>query len=182
MQLRPILTLTTFLPYRLHSFIKRLSASLEGVSDSFHALPGFLEKKEFTSDLKNVFIKPEHKGKKILIVEDDKDTLDGLNVLLIKSGIKTYPCVSVASASELLEKTAFDMVISDIRLPDGDGYEIYRRAKNLYPGVPVILVTAFGYDPNHTIVRASESGIKGIIFREKPLSWKSICDLISSNL
>ena len=59
----------------------------------------------------------------------------------------------------------FDLLISDIKMPDKTGYEIFAAARKTLPGLPVILMTGFGYDPHHSIVRASEEGLQCVLFK-----------------
>ena len=46
-------------------------------------------------------------------------------------------------------------------MPDKTGYDVFAAARRKSPTVPVILMTGFGYDPNHCIVRASQEGLAG---------------------
>jgi DNA-binding NtrC family response regulator len=59
----------------------------------------------------------------------------------------------------------FDLVISDIKMPHKNGYEIFAAANKIGHGPPVILMTGFGYDPNHAIVRASQEGLAAVLFK-----------------
>ena len=56
-------------------------------------------------------------------------------------------------------------MLSDIKLPDANGYEVFTKAREVLPEVPVVLMTGFGYDPDHTIVRASADGVQGILLK-----------------
>lgn len=58
-----------------------------------------------------------------------------------------------------------DLILSDIHLPDKTGYEIFTAARAVLPQVPVILMTGFGYDPHHSIVRASQAGLSAVLFK-----------------
>jgi DNA-binding NtrC family response regulator len=68
------------------------------------------------------------------------------------------------------------MVLSDIRLPDASGYEVFSKTREIMPDVPVILMTGFGYDPDHTIVRASADGVQGILL--KPFRTSQLIEAI----
>ncbi|MFN0010283.1 MAG: response regulator [Phycisphaerales bacterium] len=59
----------------------------------------------------------------------------------------------------------FDLLISDIKLPDKTGYEIFAAARKQNDRLPVILMTGFGYDPHHSIVRASQEGLSCVLFK-----------------
>jgi CheY-like chemotaxis protein len=70
-----------------------------------------------------------------------------------------------AAAAGAAGAATFDLLVSDIRLPDKTGYEIFAAAKSNNPGLPVILMTGFGYDPHHSIVRASQEGLSCVLFK-----------------
>ena len=59
----------------------------------------------------------------------------------------------------------FDLVISDVRMPDANGYEVFRATKDANPATPMMLMTAFGYDPHHSIVRSSQEGLHCFLFK-----------------
>ncbi|MBX9738306.1 MAG: GAF domain-containing protein [Phycisphaerales bacterium] len=69
------------------------------------------------------------------------------------------------STPQPAQHTHFDLLISDIKMPDKTGYEIFAAARKTLPGLPVILMTGFGYDPHHSIVRASEEGLQCVLFK-----------------
>jgi DNA-binding NtrC family response regulator len=58
-----------------------------------------------------------------------------------------------------------DLVVSDIRMPDHNGYELFAATQKLKHPPPVILMTGFGYDPHHSIVRASQEGLQCVLFK-----------------
>src|SRR6185437_1704782 len=72
---------------------------------------------------------------------------------------------SGAEAIALLEQVEFDLVISDIKMPDKTGYDVFAAARRRSQTIPVILMTGFGYDPNHSIVRASQEGLQAVLFK-----------------
>ncbi len=53
----------------------------------------------------------------------------------------------------------YDIIISDIRLPDYSGFDLLMKLKELLPHVPLILMSGFGYDPGHSIVKARQAGL-----------------------
>ena len=50
-------------------------------------------------------------------------------------------------------------------MPVKNGYEVFAAAKNENPNTPVILTTGFGYDPNHSIIRARREGLSAVLFK-----------------
>lgn len=59
----------------------------------------------------------------------------------------------------------YDAILSDIRLPDCSGYELLMQLKELQETPPLILMTGFGYDPGHVIVKARQAGLKAVLFK-----------------
>ena len=84
----------------------------------------------------------KHKGK-ILIVEDEKSMREVLRILLEGEGYE----VSIASDGLMgiasLEKDIFDLVITDVKMPRADGFEVLKRIKEIAPETIVIMITAF---------------------------------------
>jgi len=85
------------------------------------------------------------KGRKILLVEDHADTLHILSRLLQKWGYRVECADCVAKALELAQGESFDILISDIGLPDGSGLDIMRQMKERY-GLRGIALSGFGTD------------------------------------
>ena len=80
----------------------------------------------------------------VLLVEDDEIMRMSLEDRLHLDGIAVRAVCDTASAREELDKGDIDLVVSDIRLPDGTGIELFSDISNYFPGIPVILMTAYG--------------------------------------
>ncbi|MEM1167308.1 MAG: response regulator [Planctomycetota bacterium] len=112
-------------------------------------------------------------GKRILVVDDDQSMRDTISDILSACGARVVTCESAASAKKLLKQwqltfdadEAFDLVISDIDTGDGTGYDVFSAARAASESLPVILMTGFGYDPHHSIVRASQEGLQSVLFK-----------------
>ena len=68
-------------------------------------------------------------------------------------------------AVALMRQTPYSAALVDIRLPDLDGYEIFHRLHEIQPQTPVILMTGFGYDPTHSIVKARQEGLQTVLYK-----------------
>jgi len=77
---------------------------------------------------------------------------------------------------------SYDVIISDIRLPDYSGYQLMLRLGKIMERVPMVLMTAFGYDPGHSIVKARQNGLhpKCVLF--KPFRLDQLIDVIKTVL
>ena len=69
---------------------------------------------------------------------------------------------------EALKKAEFDLILSDVVMPDMDGYALYHAVKETRRDLPVILMTAFHYDKDHIIKRSCLEGLQCAIFK-KPI-------------
>ena len=85
----------------------------------------------------------EEKGY-ILIVEDEEDTLHGLRKILSNQGHKVEIAGSGSASLEKVQKSNFDIVVTDLRMPDVDGIELLRKVKELYSETIVIVITGYG--------------------------------------
>jgi two-component system response regulator HydG len=79
----------------------------------------------------------------ILIVDDAPAARTTLAILLRKHGHRVTQAEGVKAAAKVLTETVFDLVVTDLRMPDGDGLEVLRTAKAHCPEVTVILLTAY---------------------------------------
>jgi CheY-like chemotaxis protein len=91
----------------------------------------------------------------ILLVEDHTDTRMVLTSLLGRSGYRIMTTNKVQEAFELLGQIRFDILLSDLGLPDGDGLDVVRRAKELQPHIRAVALTARGTDKDFELGRAA---------------------------
>lgn len=82
--------------------------------------------------------------KRILIVDDEASMREVLGIMLRKEGFEVLGAASRAEAASAFSQGAIHMVITDVKLPDGDGIEILRHVKAASPETVVIVMTAFG--------------------------------------
>jgi len=80
---------------------------------------------------------------RILIVDDEKGMRDLLSIMLRNDGRRVDAAESATRARELVSKTSYDLIISDIAMPDGSGVDVLRAAKEIQPDTIVILITAY---------------------------------------
>ena len=78
----------------------------------------------------------------ILVVEDDLALSTGLCFELDEGGCLTVAAYNCQKARRLLKSTRFDLVLLDVNLPDGSGFDLCREIKESRPGLPVIFLTA----------------------------------------
>lgn len=111
-----------------------------------------------------------------LVADDDRGIRETVGAVLKKLGCDCISCEDGAEAISTLEAREVDLVVSDIVMPEQDGYAVFAAAKRKHEDLPVILITGFGYDPSHQIVRATERGLEGVLF--KPFTPQELVDRI----
>jgi diguanylate cyclase (GGDEF)-like protein len=106
----------------------------------------------------------------ILIVDDDVSLLGIFKTALLAEGYRCETAATVELALELINKTPFDVMITDIKMPGLTGFELTEKAKKIRPDMPVIVMTAyieeFSYD------NAIEAGASDFI--KKPFTVKEL--------
>jgi len=118
----------------------------------------------------------------ILVVDDDHNILEVLDARLTASGFKVYKTPNGHSALKILKETEIDVLISDIKMPEMSGLELFEKTRTLYPNLPVIFLTAYGTIPD--AVSAVKAGAVDYIakpFNGKELVYK-INKIISASL
>jgi two-component system, NtrC family, response regulator PilR len=101
--------------------------------------------------------------KKILVVDDEPSMRELLAIMLRREGFGVEVADSRATAARVLATGAFDLVITDVKLPDGDGIEILRHLKAAAPETVVIVMTAYG--STETAVAALKLGAQDYLVK-----------------
>src|SRR6476659_4912253 len=98
-------------------------------------------------------------GLYVLVVEDYEDARTLYTLLLSMNGAQVTAVGSVAEALEALERTRFDVIVSDVNMPEADGYELIRRVRALEPeaggATPAVAVTAHGSEEDREALLAA---------------------------
>jgi two-component system response regulator PilR (NtrC family) len=79
-----------------------------------------------------------------LIVDDEPDICELLEITLLRMGIDATSVFDLGAAHKLLKQQPFDLCLTDMRLPDGNGIELVRHISRHYPELPVAMITAHG--------------------------------------
>ncbi len=100
---------------------------------------------------------------KILVIDDEENIGRTIELIFEKEDFDVTLAFNGETAISLLKENYFDVIISDIRLPDISGMEILKISKNLYPEVPVIMITA--YASTSVAVEAMKLGAEDYIIK-----------------
>ena len=115
---------------------------------------------------------------KILLIEDDIAFCKLLEKFLIKKAYDVTIAFSAAEARTAVKNESFDLILTDLRLPDFDGIALMSEFKNSYPDIPVILMT--GYSDVNTAVKAIKNGAADYI--SKPFNPDEVLLVITNAL
>ena len=122
-------------------------------------------------------------GKRILVVDADEQVRAAAHCLLERNGSIVETARDGAEAASMVRAAGdedYDVILSDIRLPDMSGYQLFLRLSEILVDVPLVLMTGFGYDPGHSIVKARQAGINLVLF--KPFRVDQLLDTLERAL
>ena len=111
-----------------------------------------------------------------LIVDDEPDIRELLELTLGRMNIDTRSAADLAQARNLLKEEDFDVCLTDMRLPDGDGLELVRFIQQHHTELPVAVITAYG--SMDTAVEALKAG--AFDFVSKPVNLNVLRNLVNS--
>ena len=149
------------LRHRLRAISENAVRIRETIKELTSARPGMIGIRSRSSHR----IDPVLSGKRVLIADDEDMLRDTVRDVLTGYGCDVRTAEDGAVAVELIEREAFDLILSDIKMPRKSGYDVFAAAKEANPNTPVILTTGFGYDPNHSVVRARREGLAAVLFK-----------------
>jgi len=109
---------------------------------------------------------PRLQGLRILVADDDPGLCRTLKEILEAAGCQVVTARDGAEALQRVESASFDLVLTDVVMPNMDGYELYCAIRDRYPQIPVLMMTAFHYDKDHIIKRSRIKGLEGVIFKK----------------
>jgi CheY-like chemotaxis protein len=123
--------------------------------------------------------RPRLKGLRVLVADDDERVRRSANGLLGRFGCIVDTARDGHEALAMSRLSTYDAIIADIRLPDMTGYDFFRKLREAQPQAQVILMTAYGYDPSHSIVKARQEGMKHVLY--KPFRIDQLLDALNHN-
>ena len=109
--------------------------------------------------------RPLLRGKRILVVDADEWVRSAAHELLGRYGCEVETAHNAEEAFVMVRSFHYDAVLADIRLPDMTGFECFYQLKQINEHLAVILMTGFGYDPAHSIVKARQHGLKSVLYK-----------------
>ncbi len=113
--------------------------------------------------------RPLLSGRRVLVADADENVRVAAHELL-----ERYQCAvetshdgeeALSMVRNITALGGYDLVLADIRLPDMNGYELMQKLVAHTDSLPLVLMTGFGYDPGHSIVKARQAGLKEVLYK-----------------
>ncbi|MEZ6094858.1 MAG: response regulator [Pirellulaceae bacterium] len=156
-----------------------IKASIQKVGESFapqDELPGGVKTAKRDS----------LRGKRILVIDADELVRTSAHELLERQGCIVETAHLGHEAISMIKNTdadhAYNAIIADIRLEDISGYELLMKLKELLTNPPLILMTGFGYDPGHSIVKARQAGLRAGAILYKPFRLDQLIETVDQTI
>ncbi len=158
----------------LRDRLQQVIADVDRVKDAIHAAtePAPISGTLGAGEQRDAFLR----GASILVADDEDIIRETIAEVLSGVGGNVTMAADGEEAVQLVKARPFDLVLSDIKMPNRNGYEVFAAAREQDANCPVILITGFGYDPDHNVVRASREGLAGVLF--KPFKVDQLLDQI----
>jgi CheY-like chemotaxis protein len=111
--------------------------------------------------------RPALQDRHVLVVDADENVRSAAHALLERYGCVVETAHDGAEAASMVRAMTddYDVIIADIRLPDMTGYDFMLKLQRLMDPVPLVLMTGFGYDPGHSIVKARQAGLQAVLYK-----------------
>jgi DNA-binding NtrC family response regulator len=129
------------------------------------------------SEKRTLVAEPRLKGVRVLVVDDDIGITQSVKEILEAAGCDVSIAHDGAAGLRCVESTPLDLVLSDVVMPEMDGYQLYTTIHKTHPELPVLMMTGFHYDREHVIKRSRMEGLEGVIFK-KPVDPNRLIEVI----
>lgn len=104
-------------------------------------------------------------SQRVLVVDNDERVRKSAHSILGRLGCIVETARDGKEAVTLAKLSRYDTMLADIRLPDLSGYEVYSALRQAQPSAHVILMTGFGYDATHSLVKAKNDGLRYVLYK-----------------
>jgi len=116
------------------------------------------------------------RGMRVLVVDQDERVRRSAHSILGRLGCLVETVGSAQAACAMARQSVYDAIVTDIRLPDATGYELFCQLRSIQPDATLVLMSGFGYDPNHSIVKARQEGLGYVLY--KPFRVEQLLEVL----
>jgi two-component system, sensor histidine kinase SagS len=108
---------------------------------------------------------PSRLNLRVLVVDNDERVRRSAHSVLGRLGCIVETARDGREALTMAKLSVYDAMLADIRLPDLSGYDVFRALRQAQPSANVILMTGYGYDATHSIVKARQEGLRHVLYK-----------------
>ncbi|MCA9185713.1 MAG: response regulator [Planctomycetales bacterium] len=118
----------------------------------------------------------------VLVADADESVRSAAHALLERYGCEVETARTGAEAVYMVRNRdeRYDVIIADVRLPDLTGYDLLVKLQGILSHVPLVLMSGFGYDPGHSIVKARQAGLRSNAVLYKPFRLDQLLETVDS--
>jgi len=114
--------------------------------------------------------------KEIILVDDDKHSLETLSKLLTEDGYNVTTSLNGKEALERIHDKKYDVIVTDLKMPGMGGIELLKNIRKFDPDIPVIIITAFGEVGSYV-----EATVKGVYdYINKPINYYELLRILET--
>ena len=121
---------------------------------------------------------PRLRGMRVLVADNDERVRRSAHSILGRFGCVVETARDGQEALTMARLGRYDAVLADIRLPNLSGYEVFHRLRQDQPQARTILMTSYGYDPSHCIIKARQEGLRFVLY--KPFRIDQLLDALEN--
>jgi PAS domain S-box-containing protein len=149
------------------SVISKEAMKIAGLTNRLQAIArgGAYTTTEYVGEIRMMEVPAEELTGTILVADDREYIREFLRDFLILEGFDVDIARDGDEALAMAGRRHYDLVLSDIKMPGKNGYEVFEGVRALDPATRVVLMTAYGYDPSHSLVKASSVGLSDVLYK-----------------
>lgn len=164
--------------------LQRILRNARDIKQLIHKVGQEMAPAEAVPSCAKIESRPTLQHRRVLVVDDDESVRSAAHNLLDRFGCVVETAHDGDEAIFMFRnagaETGYDVVISDIKLSDMTGYQLLVKLKEQVDTVPMILMTGFGYDPGHTIVKARQLGLSANAILYKPFRLDQLLETVEA--